>query len=164
MKVILMLILSLLMVSCYSQDNIKSKYDFSPYELHTGYCNYQPLIELYKGKSQIFRNCGGDGEYKFVDTLNINDDNYPDFLLMMLSDDYFTVYSLISEGESKYSLIRYKDFSYGDIYCNIDSKQIKYIHLLDVDNDGRKDVLINVIVDKQSGKLKNTNCTDTLKL
>jgi hypothetical protein len=164
MKVIFMLILSLLMASCYSQDNIESKYDFSPYELRIGYCNYLPLIELYKGKSQIFRNCGGDGEYEFVDTLNINGDNYPDFLLMLLSDDYFTVYSLISEGESKYIQVRYKDFNYGDIYCNVDSKQIKYIYLQDIDNDGRKEVLINVIVDEQSGKLKKTNCSDILKL
>jgi hypothetical protein len=164
MKAIFMLLFSLLMVSCHSQDEIKSKYVFSSYKLNVGYSNYQPLIELYKDNLQVFRNCGGDGKYEFVDTLKINDDNYPDFLLMLHSDDYFTVYALISEGKSKYTQVRYKDFSYGDIYCNIDSKQLKYIYLQDVDNDGRKEVLINVIEEEQTGRLKNTNCSDTLKL
>lgn len=71
---------------------------FLSYKLYGGYCNFQPLIELYKGESQVFRNCGGDGEYEFIDTLKINDDNYPDFMLMLHSDDYFTVYALISKG------------------------------------------------------------------
>jgi hypothetical protein len=152
------------MTSCHSQNDIKIKYNFDRYDLLIGYCEYNSLIELYKDKILIFRNCGGDGDYEFIDTLKINDDDYPDFLFILRSDDYFTVYSLLSEENNKYSQVRYKDFSYGDIYCNVGSNHVKYIYLQDVDRKGKKEVLINVIVDKKSGKIIKTSCSDTLKL
>ncbi|ODT57215.1 MAG: hypothetical protein BGP01_05955 [Paludibacter sp. 47-17] len=164
MKTIIFLFFYLLMTSCHSQNDIKIKYNFDRYDLLIGYCEYNSLIELYKDKILIFRNCGGDGDYEFIDTLKINDDDYPDFLFILRSDDYFTVYSLLSEENNKYSQVRYKDFSYGDIYCNVGSNHVKYIYLQDVDRKGKKEVLINVIVDKKSGKIIKTSCSDTLKL
>lgn len=63
-----------------------------------------------------------------------------------------------------YNQIQYKDFSYGDVSCNLDSNQLEYMNLHDVDGDCRKEALINVIVDKQSETIKMTNCSETLKL
>lgn len=164
MKTIFIILFPLLITSCYSQNEIKFKYNFDRYDLHLGYCDCNSLIELYMDKILIFRSCGGDGQYELIDTLKINDDDDPDFLFILQSDDYFTVYSLISEENKKYSLVRYKDFSYGDIYCNVGSNHIKYIYLQDVNKDGKKEVLINVLVDKKSGEIIKTSCSDTLKL
>lgn len=144
---------------------IKS-YNWDTYSVKTGYCEQQSQIEVQKLGAVIFKHCGGDGLYSLVDTLYINSDNEPDFVFSYILEEYFNIGLLVSDnkGNYTYKLLDKEYFSPAtfslDHAFNKNKQEVEFI-ITDADNDGLKDIVVNLHYDgKNYSQVKNY--TDTL--
>lgn len=78
---------------------LKKEYHFNDYTVITGFCDgpRSALIILHKD-TPVLNICAGDGFFMKVDTININDDGVPDFVMSYNLETYFCMDFLISKG------------------------------------------------------------------
>ena len=141
-------------------------YNWDTYSVKTGFCEQQSQIAIQKSNVVIFKNCGGDGVYSRVDTLYINNDKAPDFVFSYILEDYFNIGLLISDdkGGYKHKLLNKEYFSPStytlDFALKRDKQEVEFT-INDVDNNGYRDIVVNLHFDGQNYKAIK-NYTDTL--
>jgi hypothetical protein len=145
-------------IKCKSQDFIKV-YNFGDYRVETGFCKSNTSLKIYKQNKIVYSDCSGDGVgYFLVNTMYLNNDNVPDFIFGYKMEDYSLVGLLLSKNTSPfYGSIDIKEIfdplTYGNIKIS-KNETIKPLILRDIDNDGRKDILINIIENNNNKSVK----------
>ncbi len=148
--VLLTLVCICLLLTVYGQNLVTHIYYFGDYRLETGYCDYYSKLEVFHKDKSVTKFCNGEGGgYILADTLNLNNDNRPDFICSHMQEDgYSYIVLLVSENET----YRFVD---PDIYCSDlitreivhpeDDEYLKEFAVVDVDSDGKPEVLLNVL-------------------
>jgi hypothetical protein len=133
-----------------AQNPVTHTYNYGDYRLETGYCDYNSKLEVFHKDKSVTKFCNGEGGgYILADTLNLNNDNRPDFICSHMQEDgYSYIVLLVSENET----YRFVD---PDIYCSDlitreivhpeDDEYLKEFAVVDVDSDGKPEVLLNVL-------------------
>lgn len=150
-------------------------------------CNNRSIIKESKIKEVIFKktNCDGGTQIEItnkskilyqkcfidilnignVDTLHINSDNEPDFVCTLQMEDHFTICVLVSEIKS-YKAYELTDAMDAQLYSLVsieDKKLVKEFILKDIDGDGIKEILVNVISRKDK-IIPIKNFSDTISV
>lgn len=166
MKVFLYINLLILLCSgCTAQKSVRYRqYLFKPFIIETDTCKYGANLKLSLKNKIVYDTCFTEVFFiGKVDTLRINDDNIPDFLFTLQSEDYSTLQSLI------YSNGLFKSYSISDInsvelYSNevLQGDSVEEFVIVDLNKDNVKEVLTNVFI-RKDGKIELIkNFTDTI--
>jgi hypothetical protein len=148
-NLILISLVFLCFISANGQKQYKEMYKFGSYTVKTDQSGGSMDISIFKnGKSIYYFSGDGMGFYD-VDTLTINSDTLPDFIYNYDMEDYTSVELLVSSTKTPY----YKEIDIiyvesPEIYGNITlakGEEIKPYILMDINKDGRKDLLTNLI-------------------
>lgn len=169
MKYILLITLIVISLTAKAQDQspFVKTYRFGDYTVQTGFCDYTSKIEIHYKDSLISKYCVGEGGgYSQVDTINLNNDNIPDFICSHSQEDgYFYIELMVSNNRYSYKKIdvdwEFNDpYIYQDQFSNTDYQKLVDFRLIDIDSDGKTDVLFNILDD--GGKLRAIKGTDTV--
>jgi len=164
---LLTLVYFFLLSTTRAQNPVTYTYNFGDYRLETGYCDYYSKLEVFYKDKRVTKFCNGEGGgYILVDTLNLNNDGLPDFICSHKQEDgYSYIVFLVSQNEG----YRFVD---PEIYCSdliiqgiVNSEDYNYLKefaVMDVDSDGKPEVLLNVL--EKNGQLVSLSSrgTDTL--
>lgn len=164
---LLTLVYFFLLSTTRAQNPVAYTYHFGDYRLETGHCDYYSKLEVFYKDKSVTKFCNGEGGgYILADTLNLNDDNWPDFICSHKQEDgYSYIVFLVSENET----YRFVD---PEIYCSDlimrgivnpgDYNYLKEFAVVDVGGDGNPEVLVNVL--EKDGQIVplTSRGTDTL--
>ena len=149
-KLILINLAFLCFVFANGQEQYKETYKFGSYAVKTGDCENNSSIGIFINGKSIYYSCGGDGMgYYDIDTVTINLDTLQDFLYQYDMKDYTSIGFLVSSSEDPcYKHVDvinvFSPECYGDVTLSKGEVLKSYI-LIDVDKNGKIDLLTNVI-------------------
>jgi hypothetical protein len=132
---------------CAAQSSPQHEWHFGAYTVRAGECATNTALTISRGSDTLYYNCGGDGfGYTIVDTISLNNDSLPDFVYAYQMEEYTVIGMLVSRPGKKHYLdidITY-DFD-PQTYDTTIAKDavIQTLVLRDINNDGRRDMLIN---------------------
>lgn len=164
---LLTLICTCLLSDTQAQNPVTHTYNFGDYRLETGYCDYYSKLEVFYKDKSVAKVCNGEGGgYILADSLNLNNDGQPDFVCSHKQEDGYSYIVFLVSQKGGY---RFVD---PDIYCSDlimrgienpeDYNYHKEFAVVDIDSDGKPEVLLNVL--EKNGKLASlpSRGTDTL--
>jgi hypothetical protein len=147
-----------------AQSNPKKNYRYGAYIVKMNYCSENSSLEILKDDKQLYYTCSGDGLYYYIDTLSLNDDGIPDFITGYQMEDYVVLSVLVSAVNNSYKDIEIAEIMLADIYSNThlsNGEVYRDFKLTDIDKDGKKDIITNIIIDA-AGNIKPTDMTETM--
>lgn len=148
------------------QNKYTKKYYFGLYSVETGFCNEMTGIKVYNENKLFYSNCFGDGAgYDNVDTMKLNTDSIPDFIFSYQMGEYTWIGMLVSQIDKKYTYIDVLDvfdpYTYDSVIKQKKGEQLCSYVLMDVNNDGTKDIVTNIVL-SQGKYISINNWTDTI--
>lgn len=152
-------------IFAFGQDSSNRTYDFGRFAVKTGDCKRNTQIEVFDGGRRIYHDCSGDGYgYLQVDSLYLNSDALPDFVFAYAMEEYTVIGLLVSsESEPKYRKvdigILFDPQTYDSVLLD-KNETIRQFVLKDANNDGRKDLITNLLL-RNGAICAIKNWTDT---
>lgn len=136
-------------------------YKFGLYTVETAQRVAKSSIKINKNGKGFYISCSDNGvEYTQVDTLALNNDDIPDFVYAYRSKEYTTIGLLVSTTDS----IKYKKLDVKFMFEPAKKNMATYraFILKDVNNDGYKDLVLNVLQDKTGNYHPIKKSSDTV--
>ncbi len=144
------LLLTGLHLSAQTESPFVNTYSFGEYRVETGFCDYTSKLEVfYKDKSIAKFFNGEGGGYVLADSINLNNDGWPDFVCSHMQEDAYSYAVFLVSKDDGYKFID-PDINNSDpsTYGVVNADDYQYLidfAVLDVDKNDRPDIVFNVL-------------------
>lgn len=145
----------------------EKRWNYGKVTVVTGFDAQDPVIKILQGGVQVFRKKGGDAAYGDIDTLDINKDGMPDFVFESKYEDGSAVEMLVSvKKKNTYKIKNITSDILNKYDCstapyNQSDARLKSFVLMDVDKNGKRDIVTMAIRNKQ-GAIESTGCSKSI--
>lgn len=138
---------------------------FGEYRVETGFCEYNSKLGVFYRDKPVALFCNGEGGgYSFVDTINLNNDDQPDFVCSHHQEDaWFYIVLLVSQKAGYRFVDIGAEYMSVEVYGNLQNEDEQFLRdfrIKDVNGDGRQDIVLNVL-EKDGKMIPVKDFTDT---